>query len=124
MTKKRLLVSLVLVACLAAAGYAVVRCFVMPAPGVTAENFALLRAEMSAEETDGLFGGPCDEQVPYEPGDFADHQRIWRRGDDTIRVAFTKQGKVCAGTATFAGRSAILVHHPSLTEKLSRLFHR
>ena len=124
MTKRRCLILGLLVACLGLTGYLLLQ-YAMPlAPGITAANFDRLRPGMGAEQAEALLGGPCHEQRPCSPGDFANHIRIWRQGDDVIHVAFTKQGMVCGGTATFQGRSAMVVHHPSLVETLSRMIWR
>lgn len=124
MIKKRCPLLCLFIGCLAVTGWLVVQYALSLAPGITLANFDRLRPEMTVEQAEILLGGPCHERLPCDPGDFADHMRIWRQGDDVIRVSFTKLGKVCGGTATFRGRSAMVVYHPSLVETLSRIVRR
>jgi hypothetical protein len=129
MTKKRLVLLLVVLACVVLAGYMGFKYAFSLSPGIAPANFDRLRAEMTVHQAERLFGGPCHDKVPFEPedkmplrsGDFVDHMQIWRVGEDEIRVSFAHQGKVCGGTATFGGRSEMLVEHPSLLERLSRI---
>ena len=93
-------------------------------PGITAANFDRLRTHMTVDQVEQLFGGPCHEKVALEPGAFAEQMQIWRAGDDSVRVSFTTQGWVCGGTATFAGRSHVLVHHEAFWELVTRFARR
>ena len=124
MTQKRLILALIVVAVVGIGAFLGFHSVFSPAPGITSANFERLRTQMTVAQVEQLFGGPCHEKVALEPGDFAEETQIWRLGEDTVRVSFTKQGWVCGGTATFAGRSHVLVHHETFWEMLSRFARR